>query len=319
MAKTSKTSGKLAIVVIILLLLVLAGSLVGNYLVYKKFDEKKKSVVTLNKEYEKVKKEYDTKLKEVTELDEELKKYENLDSQIDENKKTYFANIKKLEDEILAKKSNKKIAYLTFDDGPYYNTYKVLDILDKYNVKATFFTQSGNGQNCWDKKSANCFNLYKEYYKRGHTIANHTYYHAIWGSTYKSTTEFLTQIKNQHEHIKKQSGGYVPTIMRFPGGMNTAKRMFGTKGFVTVTSELKKMGYGWVDWTAEDGDGTGVANTDEAWSRFRGSINENIEVVLFHDYDSKTTAILPNVIEYLQKNGYSIFPLFYESNMVNKK
>ncbi len=319
MAKTSKTSGKLAIVVIVLLLLVLAGSLVGNYLVYSKFDEKKKSVKSLNEEYEKVKKEYDTKLNEVKELDEELKKYEDLDSQIADNKKLYFANIKKLEDEILAKKSKKKIVYLTFDDGPYYNTYKVLDILDKYNVKATFFTQSGNGKNCWDNRSANCYNLYKEYNKRGHTIANHTYYHAIWGSTYKSSTEFLTQIKNQHEHIKKQSGGYVPTIMRFPGGMNTAKGMLGQKGFATVTSELKKMGYGWVDWTAQDGDGGDLTSTDQAWANFRSSINDNIEVVLFHDYDSRTTAILPNVIEYLQKNGYSIFPLFYESNMVNKK
>lgn len=33
-----------------------------------------------------------------------------------------------------------KYIYLTFDDGPCENTYRVLDILDRYNVKATFFT-----------------------------------------------------------------------------------------------------------------------------------------------------------------------------------
>ena len=71
-----------------------------------------------------------------------------------EEKKAYYANIKKLEDEIISGKSDKKIAYLTFDDGPYYNTYKVLDILDKYNVKATFFTTTTNGEYCFDNKNS---------------------------------------------------------------------------------------------------------------------------------------------------------------------
>ena len=97
---------------------------------------------------------------------------------------------------------NEKAVYLTFDDGPYYNTYKVLDILDENNVKATFFTISANGEYCYDNKSENCFNLYKEYYKRGHTIANHTYTHAIFKGLYNSSDSFMDAIERQEEHIK---------------------------------------------------------------------------------------------------------------------
>ena len=45
---------------------------------------------------------------------------------------------------------------------------------------------------------------------------------------------------------------------------------------------------------------------------------QNIEVVLLHDYNGITTAILPDIIEYLQNNGYILLPLFYESNVINK-
>ena len=318
MAKTSKTSGKLAIVVIVLLLLVLAGSLVGNFLVYSKFDEKKKSVKSLNDEYEKVKKEYDATLNEVKELDEEIKKYENLDSEIAENKKLYFANIKKLEDEILAKKSKKKIVYITFDDGPYYNTYKVLDILDKYNVKATFFTTNINGDYCFDKKSENCFALYKEYVKRGHTIANHTYTHAIFKGLYSSVDSFINAVSKQQDHIKEQSGGYITNILRFPGGIPTAKAKLGSGGYERVTEKLREMGYGWVDWTSEDGDGKDIQNKQQAWNMLTSTLNDNIEVILFHDYNAITTSLLPEAIEYLQNKGYILLPLFYDSNMINK-
>ena len=313
MAEKGKKSGRISIVLIIFLSLVLVGSLAGNYFVYNNFNNKKKALKNFNEEYDKVKKEYDDKLQEVKELEEDAKKYDDLDKQISEETKKYYATIKKLEDKILAKESDKKIAYLTFDDGPYYNTYNVLDILDKYDVKATFFTQSGNGQNCYDNKNANCYDLYKEYVKRGHTIANHTYTHAIFKGLYNSTAVFMDAVDKQHEHIKEYSGGYVPNIMRFPGGSATAGRLKDP-----IVEELRKRGYGWVDWSAQDGDGGNLSSTTQAWANFKSSINDNIEVVLFHDYDSRTTAILPNVIEYLQEKGYQLFPLFYESNMINK-
>ena len=70
----------------------------------------------------------------------------------------------------------------------------------------------------------------------------------------------LQASKKQHEHIKEQTGGYVTNILRFPGGIPTAKAKLGSNGFNQVTEQLKKLGYGWVDWTAENGDGKDIQN-----------------------------------------------------------
>ena len=50
----------------------------------------------------------------------------------------------------------------------------------------------------------------------------------------------------------------------------------------------------------------------------KASIDEPIEVILFHDYSKITTSLLPEFIEFLQNKGYILLPLFYESNMIHK-
>ena len=67
-----------------------------------------------------------------------------------------------------------------------------------------------------------------------------------------------------------------------------------------------------------NGDGGYVPNAYVAFENFKSSINENIEVVLFHDYSYVTLAMLPDAIKYLKDNNYVLLPLFYESKMVNK-
>ena len=56
----------------------------------------------------------------------------------------------------------------------------------------------------------------------------------------------------------------------------------------------------------------------EAWKNMKASIDEPIEVILFHDYSKITTSLLPEFIEFLQNKGYILLPLFYESNMIHK-
>ena len=317
MAKGNKRNKGLT-VILFFLFLILCGSLGANYFLFTKVESKKKEYKEVSEEYDKAKEEYDTKAKEVTDAADKLKEYENIDELVANSKKGYYAEIKNLEDKILAGESSAKIAYLTFDDGPYYSTWKVFDILEKNNVKATFFTQSGNGQYCWDKKSQNCWDLYKEYTKRGHTLANHTSEHSIWGTTYSSTGTFISQVKEQHDHILNQSGVTV-NIFRFPGGIPTATKMLGQSGFETVTNELRNMGYGWVDWTAQDGDGLeSLSSTTEAMNYLKNETQDKIEVILMHDYNEYTIAILTDAISYLRDKGYTLLPLFYESNMINK-
>lgn len=313
MARKSKKSEIIFIIVIVILLTALGLGIISYFYFDKKIEEKEKNnnkIITETQSKEEILK---SKEEEMIILQNELDEYNNLDKKIEDLKKEYYSSIKDLEDAIISGKSNKKIAYLTFDDGPYYNTYKVLDILDKYNVKATFFTTSINGENCYDKKSEKCYPLYKEYIKRGHTIANHTYTHGIWSGLYKSTDSFINAVSKQEEHVKNMTGGYITRIVRFPGGSSTAGKLKNS-----IIEALKKKGYGWVDWNAQDGDGGDLSTKEQAWSNLKSSINENIEVILFHDYHPITTEILPEVIEYLQKNGYILLPLFYESNMINK-
>ena len=238
--------------------------------------------------------------------------YKNVDKDIRNLKKDVTKLSIKLENNIINGKTNYKIAYLTFDDGPYYNTHKVLDILKKNKVKATFFTIGYKKEQCFDKKEASCMDLYKKIVDNGHTIANHTYSHAIFNGLYDSKESFMEQVKLQEELIKEKTG-VTTNILRFPGGSSTAKNLKEP-----IIEELKKNGYGWVDWSAEDGDGGYLASKDAAWNKLKNTINDNIEVVLFHDYDLVTTEILADFIKYLKENNYIILPLFYESIKINK-
>ena len=305
--KNKKNSGILIIILLIILIGVCAGSFGYYELVFKDARKKHNSIKGLDS-YDN---EVTEKSNEIKKIEEEIEKINSID--LNKNKEAFFKEVKALEDRIIAGTSSAKIAYLTFDDGPYYSTYKFLDVLDKYDVKATFFTTNINGDNCYDNKSYNCHLLYQEYLKRGHTLANHTYTHAIFRGLYSSADSFMKAIEDQENMIKDITGGYVTNITRFPGGSATAG---GLKN--TIVERLRARGYGYVDWTAQDGDGGDLKSTDAAWKNFTGSINQNIEVVLFHDYNKYTLSILPNAIEYLQNKGYILLPLFYESNMVNK-
>ena len=273
----------------------------------------------LNKKeiYQKKIKEYEEKIndknQELEDSKNKLDSYQNLDEKIENTKKEYFSYLSELEKKIQEGTTDKKIAYLTFDDGPYYNTYRVFDILEEYDVKATFFTTNINGEYCFDNKGVNCWDRYREYVERGHTIANHTYTHAIFRGLYSSTDSFMDAIINQENLIKEKTGGYVPNIVRFPGGSGTAGRLKDS-----IIERLRERGYGWVDWSSLDGDAEDVANESAAWNYLMNTLGDNIEVILFHDFSSITTNILPDVIQYLRDNGYVLLPLFYDSVVVNK-
>lgn len=246
------------------------------------------------------------------ELNEQIEELENVKENIENTKKEVFTLASELEKKIKAGQSNYKIAYLTFDDGPYNLTNQFLNVLDKYEVKGTFFTIGQDKDRCFDNRSQDCSVMYKKIVDKGHTIANHTYSHSIFGSLYTSTYNFMTQINKQEELIKNRTG-VTTNIMRFPGGSATAR---GLKN--SIIAELRKKGYGWVDWTAQNGDGGSVSSKAQAWSNFVGTINDPIEVVLFHDYNNITLSMLPEAIEYLQNKNYILLPLFYDSVMINK-
>jgi len=272
----------------------------------------KENIQTNQKELSTYKEEQKHNNNELTKLEKEINEIKNIDTSIENTKKEYYQTLKIFEDKVVNKETNYKIAYLTFDDGPYYLTHNFLEILEKYNVRATFFTIGLDKQKCYDDRSKSCEELYSKIAKLGHTMANHTYSHSIFNGIYNSSDSFINSVKQQEELIKNKTG-ITTNIVRFPGGSSSSRHLKND-----ITNKLRNLGYGWVDWTASNGDGGYIKDTTTAMNNLKNTINQDIEVILFHDYSYITLSILPEVIEYLQNQNYVLLPLFYESKMVNK-
>lgn len=312
-----RTKGKIRSYFTIINILLTIGVLIFGYTKYQEYQNKKEEKEKIKINYQELLNKDDLDFKEIEEINQKIENLKNIDTETKNMKDEVFKLASQVEQKIQKKETKYKIAYLTFDDGPYYNTYKVLSILKKNKVKATFFTTNINKEKCYDNKKANCHELYKEYAKDNHTIANHTYTHGWNKGLYRSASTFIDAIKKQENLIKSKTG-IVTNIARFPGGSGTPKAQGGKSRLNAMIEVLRKNNYGWVDWTAQDGDGGSLSSKEQAWKNFTGSINSDIEVVLFHDYSQITTSILPDVIKYLKNKNYILLPLFYESVMINK-
>ncbi|MGH4124110.1 MAG: polysaccharide deacetylase family protein [Clostridium sp.] len=190
------------------------------------------------------------------------------------------------------KKNTGKFVYLTFDDGPSTNvTPKILDILEKYNIKATFFVTGINAEAHND--------LIKKIYKSGHVIANHSYSHN-YNKIYVSATSLISEIEKTNNIIKKIIPTYNTKIFRFPGGS------YGKDDSLKLAVMADK--YLYYDWNALNGDAEGyLVSKDKLISRTKETLNtKSSAIILMHDTNIKTTTVdaLPTIIEYLINNGY---------------
>lgn len=147
---------------------------------------------------------------------------------------------------------NGKTVYLTVDDGPTRdNTLKILDTLDRYGIKATFFLQ---GQNI--EKEA-CNGLTEEIYKRGHLIGCHSYSHDM-SEIYSSPDKMIAEIKCYEDAMISVFGEEVfedmPKLFRFPGG-SVHNGKISREESKEYISEIENMGYRIYDWSFLIADG----------------------------------------------------------------
>ena len=189
--------------------------------------------------------------------------------------------------------------------------------MDKYDVKATFFLTTANGDRLPDKAELSAASMYPEYLRYGHTIGNHTYSHDYGeGGIYKSANAFMKDMKKQENFTIKATGGYDPKIVRFPGGRATAG-----KNLEDIEAELRKGGYSWADWTVDSSDswGKGKTSPDIIMEQVKDAAkDQDVMVILCHEWSKDTQKALPEMIEYLQGEGYIFLPMFPESSTVLK-
>lgn len=233
--------------------------------------------------------EADNNEKNVAE-ENEIKDGEN---SINPNNKEFISAI----ENIYNGKEGKRV-FLTFDDGPSKEvTPHILDILDKYNIKATFFVL-GNRVKMYP-------DIVKQEYEAGHYIANHGYSHK-YSSIYKNVDSILKEYNKTEQAIREALGDetYSSNLFRFPGGSKGGPYEKIKK---KARKELKEYGIAYLDWSALTYDAEGAKTKKEILSNLKETINGwNNVVILMHDAADKkiTYETLEDVIKYLKKEGY---------------
>ena len=201
-----------------------------------------------------------------------------------------------------------KIVYLTFDDGPSKHTARLLDILDKYGVKATFFV-------------TNQFPAYEymigETYRRGHTIALHTYKHR-YEVLYQNEAAYYNDLEAIKNIVVKQTG-ITPTIVRFPGGTsNTVSKKYCKGIMSSLVNSISYHGFLYCDWNVSSGD-AGGAKTSAAVANnvISGIKKKNVSIVLQHDITSFSVEAVEQILFWGIQNGYTFLPMSETTPMIH--
>ena len=200
------------------------------------------------------------------------------------------------------REDNKKIAYLTFDDGPSeHSTEKILDILNENDIKATFFTLGSSIE-----RNPKSEEILKRMAKEGHAIASHGYSHE-YSILYPNRTVDVQAVLNDFEKndklLKDKLGKDFSTrLIRLPGGHSS------WNGTAALDVELEKRGIIQVDWNSLNGDAEGHDKPKEVLLRNLQDtvLDQDVVIVLMHDTDSKqgTVDYLQSAIDYLRGEGF---------------
>lgn len=202
--------------------------------------------------------------------------------------------------------ANGKVAYLTFDDGPTReNTQKIIDILESFGAKATFFVV-GTAVRRFPGRT-------RLILESGNAIGCHSYSHE-YDTIYTSKDGFLSDMQSWYDAVCSDIGeDYACSIYRMPGGSANAKKY---SGYTDIKAELEAREYKVFDWT--------MSNND-VWSRSKAGDLSPVEyekkcfaeqleqldrlgrpiIILMHETYDSTVEMLPWAIELLQSKGYS--------------
>ena len=193
-----------------------------------------------------------------------------------------------------------KFVYLTFDDGPSKNASKVLDILDKYHVKGTFFVL---GSTIYNNSQAK--DILNRMLNEGHYIGMHTMTHDkdhLYGKN--GPANFVAELKEERDLIASLTNGFESKLCRAP---------YGSGGGTFTEAHIKALsdaGFKCWDWDVDSLDWK-YQDANKVFERVKSDTEMRKDatnlVVLFHEKQS-TIDVLPRVIEYYQNLGYEFLP-----------
>ena len=177
-----------------------------------------------------------------------------------------------------------KIAYLTFDDGCIPEvTPAILDILAKYGVKATFFVVGDNIQKYP--------HIYARVLKEGHRVGNHTFHHSK--GTQFATDDYIRDIDACQQAMRQSIGLFRPPYGKMKPSQ---KRAVLSRGYEIILWDVLTHDYN-------------PRYTPEKMLRVVKRYTRPGSIINFHDSvksGARTIAVLPQVIEWLQAEGYAI-------------
>lgn len=192
--------------------------------------------------------------------------------------------------------TDKKLVALTFDDGPNYNTNKILDVLNKYHVPATFFVLGSK-----IKGNEYILNKMKD---SGMEIGNHTYNHLLL-TKYKED-KIKKEITDTNNLIFEVTGKEPKLFRPSYGSFN--KKIKNISEMPIIIWDIDTL-----DWKYH--------NSKKITNRVVNKVKDG-DIVLMHDIYSATANALDNIIPMLANNGYSfvtVSDLFYYKGITLEK
>lgn len=201
---------------------------------------------------------------------------------------------------------SKKIAFLTFDDGPNHKiSPQVLDTLKEKNAHATFFVV---GKIVSEKTR----DVLMRELAEGHAVCMHSYthdYHLLYPGRVADTARIEKEAKDTQAALQKVLGkDFHAGAWRYPGGHMSWKNL------ESADQKLKDMGVTWIDWNALNGDAEPASRrpTTEAGlvefldKSIKANKDSSIIVILMHDAENKqlTANAVGQIIDHLRSEGY---------------
>lgn len=203
-----------------------------------------------------------------------------------------------------------KVIYLTFDDGPANHTERLLSILNKYNVKATFFV-------CKTHR----LDLLDDIANQGHSIGIHSVTHR-YEKIYSSEDVFFEELYAMQDIIYQHTG-VKTTLMRFPGGSSNRTSIKYNAGIMTrLTKAVLSQGFQYFDWNVLSGDAGETESTAQVVKNVIDGIKNNkkdFSIVLQHDPEGFTVDAVEQIILWGLNNGYTFLPLKPDSPICHHK